>query len=104
MTEDSRELFAESLRLPGTDAPQSDATPTLPAYMNVWRWEDMAWPDKVGKDSSKILLEALRRAVDIRDKPSEFDLPARPVMLVAVLDQLCEVLDVNGSDLWDLSD
>ena len=106
MTQDPREVSVGTMnfKVPVTDVPQGDASPTLPKYMNGWRWEDMAWRDNVGIDPSKILLEALRRAVDIRDQPDKSQLRARPVMLVDVLNQLCEVLGVNGHDLWKTDD
>jgi hypothetical protein len=53
-----------------------------PVYPNGWRWGDPAWRDHVGHDPSKIVLEALRRAVDIRDQSDKSQLRSRPVMLV----------------------
>jgi hypothetical protein len=73
--------------------------------MNGWRWEDPRWREWTGDDPAKLLLEALRRAVDIRDRNAEqIRLSARPLMLVDVLNALCLSLQVNGSDLWDGSD
>ncbi len=68
-----------------------------------WRWEDPTWPDRVGDDPSRIVREALRRAVDIRDKHNSGPLAARPVFLVDVLNRLCEVLAVETNDLWDFT-
>jgi hypothetical protein len=67
-----------------------------------WRWEDPTWPVRVGEEPSRIVREALRRAVDIRDRHSDEPLAARPVFLVDVLNRLCEVLAVDTKDLWDL--
>ena len=79
--------------------PESKALP----YMNGWRWEDPRWREVTGDDSAKIVLEALRRAVDIRDRTAEREpLGARPLMLVDVLNALCQSLQVNGSDLWNV--
>ena len=68
-----------------------------------WRYEDLAWHDKVraGSDTNLLVREALRHAVDIRDKHTLEPLGARPIFLVAVLNRLCEVLDVDTSELWD---
>lgn len=70
-----------------------------------WRWEDPRWREWTEDDPAKILLEALRRAVDIRDRSAERTaLGSRPLILVDVLHALCASLHVNGSDLWDGSD
>ena len=63
-----------------------------------WRWEDLLWRERVGSDSERIVREALRRAIDIRDSAS---LSARPVFLVDVLNKLCDVLNVRTEHLWD---
>ena len=63
-----------------------------------WRCEDLRWPERVGSDSERIVREALRRAIDIRDSAS---LSARPVFLVDVLNKLCDVLNVRTEHLWD---
>jgi hypothetical protein len=63
-----------------------------------WRWEDLRWRVRVGSDSERIVREALRRAIDIRDSAS---LSARPVFLVDVLNKLCEALNVRTERLWD---
>lgn len=73
--------------------------------MNGWRWEDPRWREWTGDDPAQLLLEALRRAVDIRDRNAEqVRLSARPLMLVDVLNALCTSLQVDGSDIWDGSD
>jgi hypothetical protein len=73
--------------------------------MNGWRWEDPRWRDWTGDDPAQLLLEALRRAVDIRDRNAEqVRLSARPLMLVDVLNALCTSLQVDGTDIWDRSD
>ena len=57
-----------------------------------------------GKRSRRIVREALRRAVDVRDSESAkapSGLSARPVFLVDVLNKLCEVLNVSTERLWD---
>jgi len=68
--------------------------------MRSWRWEDRGWRDRVGQDPTKIVLEALRRAVDIRDQ----GVTSRSVLLVDVLNKLCSVLGIDGGQLWDLPD
>jgi hypothetical protein len=73
-----------------------------PDYIGDWRWEDPAWRERVGQDPVKIVLEALRRAVDIRDHVDKSQLQARPVFLVDVLNELCAVLAIDGGTLWDL--
>jgi hypothetical protein len=77
-----------------------DPQPPKPEYMSKWRWEDQGWRDRVGQDPTKIVLEALRRAVDIRDQ----GVGSRSVLLVDVLNELCLVLGIDGGRLWDLSD
>ena len=70
--------------------------------MNGWRWEDPRWSEWAGDDPAKLLLEALRRAVDIRDRTAErITLSDRPLMLVDVLNALGKSLQVSGPDLWD---
>jgi hypothetical protein len=39
----------------------------------------------------------MRRAVDIRDQVEKLDLMSRPGLLVDVLNQLCEVLNIDGN-------
>jgi hypothetical protein len=79
-----------------------DEAATDPSYMNGWRWEDPRWREWTGDDPAKLLLEALRRAVDIRDRNAErISLSARPLLLVDVLNALGKSLQVSGSDLWD---
>ena len=71
--------------------------------INGWRWEDPRWPVWTGNDPAKLVLEALRRGVDIRDRSAErAKLGARPLMLVDVLNALCESLQVDGSELWSV--
>jgi hypothetical protein len=73
--------------------------------MNGWRWEDPRWPEWTEQDPQKILLEALRRAVDIRDaNAQQIALGARPLMLVDVLNALSDSMRVDGSDLWEGAD
>jgi hypothetical protein len=79
-----------------------DEAATDPSYMNGWRWEDPRWREWTGDDPAKLLLEALRRAVDIRDSnAARISLSARPLMLVDVLNALGKSLQVSRSDLWD---
>jgi hypothetical protein len=69
--------------------------------MNGWRWEDSRWREWTEGDPQKLLLEALRRAVDIRDSNAQqFALGARPVMLVDVLNALSVSMHGDVSDLW----
>ena len=73
--------------------------------MNGWRWEDPRWRERTGDDPAKLLLEALRRAADIRDRNVErASLSARTLMLVDVLNALGKSLQVSGSDLSNGSD
>jgi hypothetical protein len=73
--------------------------------MNGWRWEDPRWREWTGNDATKILLEALRRAVDIRDTNAQrIALEARPLVLMDVLNALSASLKVDVSDIWDGSD
>ena len=59
--------------------------PDRPETMNGWRWEDPRWREWTEDDPPKILSEALRRAVDIRDTSARQNpLGARPVLLVDV--------------------
>ena len=83
----------------------SDHEASEPDYMNGWRWEDPRWQEWTGADPAKLVLEAIRRAVDIRDANARgINLSARPVMLVDVLNTLGESVQVGGSDIWDGSD
>jgi hypothetical protein len=69
-----------------------------------WRWEDLGWRERVGSDPERIVREALRRAIDIRDShaaSAPSSLSARPAFLVDVLNKLSEVLNVRTEDLWD---
>ena len=78
---------------------------SAPEQRNGWRWEDPRWREWTGNDPAKLLLEVLRRGVEIRDRSAEqINLSARPVMLVDVLNALCNSLQVSGSELWDGSD
>ena len=82
--------------------PVNDHDPKHPEYMHGWRWEDPRWREWTGDDPANLLLEALRRAVDIRDRNAgQVRLSARPLMLVDVLHALCASMQVNGSSLWD---
>jgi hypothetical protein len=73
-----------------------------PEYMHGWRWEDPNWREWTGNDAAKILREALRRAVDIRDTNAQgIALGARPLVLLDVLSALSGTLDISGSDIWD---
>ena len=79
--------------------------PQRPEYMHGWRWEDPRWREWTENDATKILREALRRAVDIRDTNSQrVALGARPLILLDVLNALSAALEVSGSDIWDESD
>ena len=68
-----------------------------------WRWDDPRWRTWTGSDPAKLLFEALRRAVDIRDRSAEHvSLGARPLFMVDVLNELCKAMAVDGSDLWSV--
>jgi hypothetical protein len=83
----------------------NDRDPQRPDYMHGWRWEDPRWREWTGNDATKILHEALRRAVDIRDTHAQGSaLEARPLVLMDVLNALSASLKVSGSDIWDGSD
>ena len=76
-----------------------------PEYMHGWRWEDPRWREWTGNDAAQILLEALRRAVDIRDTNAQrIALGARPTILVDVLNALSASLKVSGADIWEGSE
>ena len=76
-----------------------------PDYMHGWRWEDPRWREWTGADPAKLVLEAIRRAVDIQDANARrIQLSVRPLMLVDVLNALGDSLRVAGSDIWDGSD
>ena len=69
--------------------------------MGEWQWEDPQWRDRIGDDAQGLLLEALRRAVDIRDLAAvTAPLGQRPAFLVDVVTAMCKVSNVNASDLW----
>ena len=73
--------------------------------MHGWRWEDPRWREWTGNDAAKILFEALRRAVDIRDTNAQrIALGARPLILLDVLNALSATLGIRGSDIWEGSD
>jgi hypothetical protein len=79
--------------------------PKRPEYMHGWRWEDPRWREWTGTDAGKILCEALRRAVDIRDTNAQgIALGARPLILLDVLNTLSASLKVSGADIWDGAD
>ena len=70
---------------------------------NQWRWEDRTWPESLRNDSTALLREALRRAVDIRDHQIcavQPELSLRATFLVQVLIALCELDEVNTDNLW----
>jgi hypothetical protein len=69
----------------------------------AWRWEDLAWRERVGGHPDLIVREALRRAVDLRDRPPSDSRRSRQLFLVDVLNHLCEVLAVDTERLWDLA-
>jgi hypothetical protein len=67
-----------------------------------WRWEDPTWESRVGTSEQNLILEALRRAVDIRDRKAEqVGLSKRPVMLVDVLNALARSVGVDTGQLWE---
>jgi hypothetical protein len=70
------------------------------AYMQGWQYGNRLYRER-NDDAAWLMREALRRAVDIRDKRAGMSLGARPVMLVDVLNALCTALghDVNAP-LW----
>jgi hypothetical protein len=69
-------------------------------YMNGWQYGNQLYKER-SDDPAWLMREALRRAVDIRDKRAGMSLGARPVLLVDVLNALSTALgyDTNGS-LW----
>ena len=83
----------------------NDESAAAPEHVNGWRWQDPRWQERTGNDPAKLLLEAVRRAVDIRDRTAaRTNLSARAVILVDVLNALCKALQVDGSDIWNGSD
>ena len=64
--------------------------------MGDWKWEDRDWHGRVGTNPGELAKEPLRRAVDIRDMGTT----TRAVMLVDVLNTLCNELDVDTSNLF----
>jgi hypothetical protein len=83
----------------------SHVEPDRPEYMNGWRWEDPRWREWTQRDPQRLVLEALRRAVDIRDtNAQQIAVGAQLVMLVDVLDALSESLNLEEPDLWDGTD
>jgi hypothetical protein len=82
----------------------NDDEPRRAEYMQGWRWEDPRWREWTGSDAGKLALEALRRAVDIRDTNAQgIGLGARPLVLLDVLNALSASLGVSASDMWDAS-
>jgi hypothetical protein len=77
-----------------------DPQPPRAEHLGDWRWSDLDWRDKVGQDPARILQEAMRRAVDIRDQVDKSKLSARPVFLVDVLNELSKVLGIDTSNIW----
>jgi hypothetical protein len=72
--------------------------------MKGWRWEDPHWREWTGSDAGELALEALRRAVDIRDTNAQgIGLGARPLVLLDVLNALSASLGVSASDMWNAS-
>ena len=69
-------------------------------YMHGWHYGNRLYKER-NDDAAWLMREALRRAVDIRDRPPSMGLGARPVMLVDVLNALSTALayDTNGP-LW----
>jgi hypothetical protein len=64
-----------------------------------------SWREWTGNDAAKLLQEALRRAVDIRDTNAQrVALESRPLILLDVLNILSASLEVSGSEIWDGSD
>jgi hypothetical protein len=79
--------------------------PAAPGQFDGWRWDDPRWREWTEGDPGKLLIEALRRAVDIRDRSAEqVALSGRPLLLVDVLNELRRALNVWGLDLRDGSD
>jgi hypothetical protein len=82
-----------------------DESTAAPEYENGWRWQDPRWQEWTGNEPVNLLLEAVRRAVDIRDRTAaRTNLSARAVILVDVLNALCKSLQVDDSDIWNGSD
>ena len=67
------------------------------------RWSDPRWKQALGDDVPSTAREAVRRAVDLRDTLAEAGSPdaTRAVFLVAVLNHLTSLLDVDTNELWD---
>ena len=69
--------------------------------MTEWNYGNREWRERTG-DPEWLMREALRRAVELRDKTEGERLGARPVMLVDVLNALNVALGYKtyGDDLW----
>jgi hypothetical protein len=86
--------------------PVSDYEPTSAPDHN--EWSEMGGTSLARVDGSrtaKLVLEAMRRAIDIRDTRAKgVELSVRPVVLVDVFNALGKSPHAGGSDIWDGSD
>jgi hypothetical protein len=73
---------------------------TQAEYMNGWTYGNRLYKER-GENPEWLMREALRRAVEIRDKRADMSLGSRPVMLVDVLNALSYALGYDTySGLW----
>ncbi len=69
-------------------------------YMNGWTYGNRLYKER-GDDPEWLMREALRRAVDLRDKLPGMSLGSRRVMLVDVLNALSDALGYDTyASLW----
>jgi hypothetical protein len=68
-------------------------------------WQNYKWKDAVGDSADATVLEALRRAADLRDTLAEDGAPGsavgRALYLVDVLNHLSGLMKVDTSRLWE---
>ena len=75
-------------------------------FVNGWYWANQNYKHHAG-DGDWLIREALRRAVDIRDRWADGEeLSARPLMMVDVLNMLKDAIglppEATGAEwLWD---
>lgn len=68
--------------------------------MTEWNYGDPRWREHAG-DPQWLMREALRRAVDLRDRGIDSPVGPRPVMLVDVLNALSHALGYETSgNIW----
>jgi hypothetical protein len=70
-----------------------------------WTWNDPRWQDRIGADAEATVIEALRRAVDLRETLAEAQstgsITARALYLVDVLNYLAALEGIDTSALWE---